>query len=90
MILNLKNKKVLDVVSQHTTKINNQPKTQRDQYHEQNSKEQKEIKSFRQYQNYISKKIVGSTAVSTIHQNNSSFSISNNPNYPNYVGGKYE
>ena len=30
MILNLKNKKVLDVVSQHTTKANNQPKTQRD------------------------------------------------------------
>lgn len=90
MFLNLKNKKVLDVINQQTTKTSNQPKTHRDQYQEHHSKEQKEIKSFRQNQNYYTKKMIGSTAVSTIQQNNSSFSISNNPNYANNLGAKYQ
>ena len=67
-------KKYVDNINYQQNKQVNHPKTHRDQIKDKNSKEHKEIKSYRQHQNGHNKKQVGSTAVSTLQPSNASFS----------------
>lgn len=74
MFLNLKNKKIAETIANQQAKVTaNHPKTHREDSHERLSREQKEIKSYRQHQNAAGKKPPASTALHTIQVNNNSF-----------------
>lgn len=78
MFLNLKNKKIAETIASQQAKLTYHPKTHREDSQERNSKEHKEIKSYRQYQNVMPKKQLGSTAVNTTQAANNSFANVNN------------
>lgn len=75
MFLNLKNKKIAETIANQQARFTvNHPKTHREDSQERLSREQKEIKSYRQHhQNVGGKRQPPSTALHTIQANNNSF-----------------
>ena len=64
MYLNLKNKRLIEGITHPNAKNKNHPRTHRDNEHERQSREQKELKSTRQ--GNTNKKQTASTAMTTL------------------------